>query len=1396
MSRFRHWLAATHGTRFELVRHFLGQFFESDLVTSPDQWLRVLAGVAGVLFSVGILIAPVFLHRYDCVNAGMPMRFCPPIDDYRAQYLLLLRSDTRWAIALAFCITGLVTAIQWQSLFPTLRDCLALAAFPVSALEIFWSKLAAAVLALAAFVTAINIVPSVLFAGLAEGRWQQHSTAVQAGATFAAATAACVFVFFSMLAIQGLLLNLLPPRRFERVSVYAQSILFTANVAALPFLWSQPEAMWWPPNWFIGLWSNMAGGDGRGARYALAALIAAPAIAIFLYVLSYHRYQRLLIEIAPDRARKSHGWRLWPELADPHEQAVFSFLWKTITRSRLHRLMLQVSAGLAIAWIIAAGGLQAQDEGPVLLVPLAVSVFLIAGLRYLFSLPSELRANWLFQITESEGRVAWLRAMDKFVIGCGLGLVYACSLPASIAVFGFWQAIRVTLLGFFLVLLVFEFLFREWCKAPFTCSYLPGKRMLWQILVMSMAALSYLGTAAAVIHAFSGGWVTFAAAFPLLFGGWRWMRRRRTESWPETPLVYDELPEPVVSTLDIGFERGRLDEPPAAEPLETRKDFRNWDPVDERDVKPFFHPSGVIQDMRYGLRLLRKNLPLAATIVATLTLGIGVNVSVFTLLNAVAFRPRVPDPGSFVRVSPVYNGDGLSPVGGVTSGEYLMYRNARSLRGLAASFRAFVTVGSDRSSSVPALLVSCNFFSVYGAERPRLGRFFRSDECVDSSPAQVVVISEESWRTRFGADPQIVGRLISLDDERFTVIGVAPAESPAQITETSVWIPYTTQPLLSLGFEAFRKPWPWLWIDGRLGQGVSRGTAEAELTVLAHQLDAGQHGRRTTLYVTDGSMLSLQPILNRASGVLVRDWVIGLVMVGLGMVLCITCANVMTLLLSRAVARRREIGVRLAMGAPPARLLRMLLAEGFLLAAAAGALSLYISYRVPSLLFQFLEHRRANFPLAPDWRIFAYIFGVTLLAACTSALAPALESLKVDLATAMKGGGTPGSGMTGAGLRTVLVTAQVAMSLALLVGAGMLLQGYRAFRAGPGYDTRHVLAAPLRFPAGLPANGARSLSQTVLARIQALPGVSAVSACDELPFNGPGATSARFADRGFETARTLSFQPAAPGLLATLGIGLLRGRDFRESDVPDAAVPASVIVSEKLARMMSPHDDPVGRMLETRGGTSYHIVGIARDVKTAVTEDPVVWVFNGWSRRQTFLMARFAGDARAAEDAFRGAVRNVRADMIVTPRTLQSRMDDLAQEGTRLVGLILVLALLAMTLSVAGIYGVISFTVTQKTHELGIRMALGAQRSDIFREVLISGGRPVLLGLFAGLWLALGADSMIRGLFLNSPFQLDAANPEVYLGAALVLGLAALVAMFFPARRGARSDPMRALHYE
>ena len=403
------------------------------------------------------------------------------------------------------------------------------------------------------------------------------------------------------------------------------------RMSPLSLYLASTSRIWWPPNWFLG--RSPAAAILRG----LAARVRHPHLC-----LSYHRYQRLLIETpGPNSARGLVVARAGSSLRDPHEQAMFSFLWKTLRRSRLHRLMLQVCAGLALAWMIGAGDLWHEYPFP--------SSWSRWRSRYSPSrayaicspFPAELRANWLFQITESEGRVglAARRGPLRDRLCAGARCMPAV-FPAAISVFGLWQAIRVTVLGLFFALVVFEFLFRDWRKAPFTCSYLPGKRQLWQVLVAGLGALSYIGTATVAIAAFSRGWVTFAAAFPLLFGAWRWMHQRRTGHWPETALLYEELLEPASVIAAYRF-RARIAalarSPPSS--LKTRPRLSGIRRVEDSAIpRPSFAPPVWLDDLRYSVRVSARTSALAATIVATLTLGIGMNVSVFTLLNAVAFR--------------------------------------------------------------------------------------------------------------------------------------------------------------------------------------------------------------------------------------------------------------------------------------------------------------------------------------------------------------------------------------------------------------------------------------------------------------------------------------------------------------------------------------------------------------------------------------------------------------------------------------------------------------------------------------------------------------------------------------------------------------------------------------
>ena len=565
--RLKAWVLKTHGAGFELVRHFLDRFFDSEMVTVPGQWAKVAIGVISTLVPAALLVLQMFWRRYGCLEIGRPTRGCPGVADYRAAYLWLVRADELWLIALAMCGATLVTTIYWRSLLPDRRDLLALASLPVSVRGIFAGKFGAVLMGFAGFVLAMNLLPSALFAVVISGRWQANaSLPVNIAASFLAMTAGCVFAFFGLLALQGVLFNILPPRLFERVSVYVQTAVFIGVIVLLPFLWQQPSAAWWPPTWFLGLWAAVVGADDGSSRDAVMALTLAALAGALAYLVSCRRYRRLLLEIPPRPQRQwrwaSVGGRMLDSLIrDPREQAMLVFIWKTLSRSRIHRLILQICVGLGLAW--AVKGVVEFQEGQagdatglqfaVVFAPLAVSVCVIFGLRYLFSLPSELPANWVFQTIESDGREAWLKAVDRFVVWCGLGPIYVCAVPVAVAAFGWWEALRVSAASCTTALLIFEFAFRNWRKAPFACSYLPGKRPIWQQLLLALAALSCLTFATVIVLLFSHTAIVFAAVFPLQLVFWRKLRRHRKERQAATALAYADAPVPAIEALEIPF---------------------------------------------------------------------------------------------------------------------------------------------------------------------------------------------------------------------------------------------------------------------------------------------------------------------------------------------------------------------------------------------------------------------------------------------------------------------------------------------------------------------------------------------------------------------------------------------------------------------------------------------------------------------------------------------------------------------------------------------------------------------------------------------------------------------------------------------------------------------------
>ena len=1404
MVRVREWLEETHRDTFELVRHFLARFFDTETGASPGDWQKLAIGIVATVASVGLVGFETYWTRYN--------RLQNPNYSAPALYREAVRSDLLLALAIIMAITAVLTLLEWRSLFPSLRDYLALAGFPVSARQIFFAKFAALVLLFAGFTLVLCGPLGVMFGVCIFGNFQENSSgAVIQAANVAALAGGAACVFFSLLAIQGLLLNLVPGRWFLRISLLVQGGLFIATVGALPLAGRQPQsAAWWPPVWFVRLWEAIVLGRPAEAGPALAAIALPAIVAVLLYLLSYHRYRKLLLEAPPDRAgghSSGLGSRLlewW--IRDPREEAAFAFIWKTLSRSWIHRLMLLAYAGMALGWVIKAAldapPVSLHDEGMYGLMavtaPLGLSVLMILGLRYLFTLPVALQANWMFQTADQDGRAAWLRAVERFVIACGIAPVFLASLPATAAILGWFRALGVTGLAVLVALIGFERLFRDWAKLPFTCSYLPGKCPAWLLVFRAALAAIYLAAVPRLLLSASGELAAFLAAFTGLLLFWRQWRAKRQANWAVAALVWQEAPDPDVEALRLPSSEEALTL--SAVPRQEAEMFsaglvasrsilpQSWqEEIAEDRRDPAVLLSTIWTDIRFGCRMIVRDPLFSLMVVLTLTVGIGINASVFTVVNGLMLRPHVyKNPASFLRVVPE------SRLGGnprrVSYLEYQHLRErSRTVRHLAAYFDFPVFIGDEDPGGSAGKLVSCNFFLVEGLDRAMVGRLIDAQDCVSGNRLPAAVISAKVWRTRFSSDPRIAGRVVRINNRFVTIVGVAPDLTSSWGTPVSIWMPYIAQPFLNperdgLADEAFL----WLSMVGRLAPGYSAGQARAEMEALEGQEDLQHPGRYTAVTTTNGSWLEEFELFWSGRDLFLLAFFLGAFM----LVLLIACANVATLLLSRAASRRREIAVRLSLGAPRIRLVRMLVTESLILSALAGAASLWLVRHVPVPLFRYLSPRAPDYPMHPDWRIFVYLAAVVFAAGILSGLAPALESVKLDLASSLKGYSSLLFG--GRRLRAALVSAQVAMSMVLLVSAALFGKSeQRNLHANPGYLPQKVVVAQLRFPENTSLDRARARLDVIAQRIRALPRVHSVAFSDEIPMIGRATVEMRPPGRA-DAVQPVDIYTGSPGFFDTLGVPIVRGREFRDGDFP------AVVVSRLLARTFWPREDPIGKSLLVNG-LSATVVGVAQDVdpvRFGGSENPPLYVMRLARPASNTLAVRFDGDANRGAQAVRAAIREADPDALVMARALQQWIDQVTEVLWNFVSLIMVLGVVATVLAAAGIYGAVSFTVNQQMRDLGIRLALGASRFDIVRAVFALGGRPVLRGIFFGLWLSVALAASLRQNTSGTPLRLDSSDPLLYGGAASLLAVAALLAMAAPARRGSRCDPLEALRCE
>jgi len=809
------------------------------------------------------------------------------------------------------------------------------------------------------------------------------------------------------------------------------------------------------------------------------------------------------------------------------------------------------------------------------------------------------------------------------------------------------------------------------------------------------------------------------------------------------------------------------------------------------------------QDVRYALRMLAKNPGFTAVAVLTLALGIGVNTTIFSFVNALLLRPPTGVEATDRLVS-VWNRMADGHEMQFSYPDYIYFRDYNQV------FSNFIAYSSDpdqvswahsgQSRLIGVRLVSADFFTALGV-RPILGHGFFPEADVGPGSHPIVVLSYQFWQRQLNGDPNITGKALTLAGRTFTVIGVTPANfvdlEPG--FETDVWAPLTMQKELIPGSDLLEnRSGYWIFVVGRLKPGVTPRQAQANVSVLARQL---AHDHPDTNKNWDAAISSITGLEPEARGYVAAF--AALLMVVVGMVLLIACANVANLLLAQASRRRREMAIRAALGASRRRILRQVLTESTLIALMAGGVGILFSVWAGPLLLalkpSMLSFIQLDLPL--DWRMLAFVTAISAATGIIFGLAPAFYSSKIDVAARLKDESL--GGFKRSRIRNALVILQVGVCLVLTIGATLCLRSLLNARSiDPGFAIKNRLAVELDLRMlGLSDARARVFYSQVLGRIQALPGVSSASLTNYLPLGFEG-ISQEFRIEGKSADETKNVVVGAmfvgPGYFQTMGIPLLAGREFASQDNDKSQ--DVVIINEVISKRFWPGEDPVGKFVSTRTDTNHNpvwseIVGVVKTGKyRSLRETPEPFLYHPFQQvfdAHATLVVQTAGDPKAMLPAVRRAIMDSAAP-IVSAQTMQEFMS-VPLFPAHFTGILLgVFAALALILAMVGLYGVIAYTVAQRTHEIGIRLALGAEKRDLLGLIVGQGVRSSLIGVGIGLAAALGLMRLIESLL----YGVSPADPVTYALAPVLLMLVSVLACYIPARRAMQVDPMVALRHE
>jgi putative ABC transport system permease protein len=806
-----------------------------------------------------------------------------------------------------------------------------------------------------------------------------------------------------------------------------------------------------------------------------------------------------------------------------------------------------------------------------------------------------------------------------------------------------------------------------------------------------------------------------------------------------------------------------------------------------------------LQDLRYAVRMLAKSPGFTAVVVLTLALGIGANTAIFSVVNAVLLRPLpYANPGRLVSVSEAKPKAAISGAGISWPAFEVLRDHGRSLTAIAGlASHALTLTGRGEPADVSTVAVTPEFFSLFGTN-PLLGRALRPEDG-EGGAAPVAVVSEGLWRSRFGADPEIAGRSITLDRRSFTVAGVMPASfrTPFVGQTDQVWIPLVQDPLFS-GWRTRPPQAHWLPVIARLRPDFSLAQARAEMATISA-------GIASQISAESGWQVGIEPLQQVIVGDVKSPLL--LLLCAVGLVLLIACANIANLLLARATSRSKEIAVRIALGASQRRIARQLLTESALLGLLGGGAGALLAWGSVSAFASLLPVGLPQFhAVRVDGSVLGFALLLSLAASLVFGMAPVLCAARSDVQAHLREGSRAGEAGSSKHARNFLAAAEVAVAMVLLVGAGLLLRSFaHLLSVSPGFETEHLVKAEISLPRYQYSKPEQwtAFANELMTRLQAERDLQESALAVPLPILD-NSINLPFTIAGNPPlpqgkADTANYVSASPRYFRLMEIPLIRGRLFSVDDTP--SMPPVALISETLARRFFPHQDPLGRHLifgfPPYGNVSREVVGVVadiHDVSLASKPGPIMYVPFAqapfWGA-EVVVRSRLSVGGVAA--AIRTEAHNIDPGLPVTDiETLPQALHASVAEPRFRTLLLALFGAIALLLAAVGIYGVISFSVSRRTREIGVRMALGATPASLRRLVIGESVKLALFGLAAGIPIALILTHFLSTLL----FAIAPTDPLTFIGVAVLLTLVALVAAYLPAQSAMRVDPMVALRCE